>query len=166
MQDQWKDFFVATAGAAAALTGLLFIAVSLRPREIRLSRLMVGRARSAFYAFATIAFVSLLALAGTRSRLIGVAQFGVAVAAVVMSARFTLAAIRARRLNYWRAAAYHVGLVVVAVAGAIRAAGGDGRDYSALLAAGVLVLLAIALSNSWQLVITHEAEDSGTDAEP
>ena len=37
MLDAWKDFFVATAGAAAALTGLLFIAVSLRPSEIRRS---------------------------------------------------------------------------------------------------------------------------------
>ena len=48
MTDQWADFYVAAAGAAAALTGLLFIAVSLRPREIRHSRLMVGRALSAF----------------------------------------------------------------------------------------------------------------------
>ena len=160
MLDTWKDFFVATAGAAAALTGLLFIAVSLRPAEIRHSHLMVGRARSAFYAFATIAFVSLLALAGTDSRLVGVAETGVAVAAVVLSARFTLGAMRAHRLNYWRASAYHVGLLIVAVAGAVRAAGGDARDSSALLATGVLVLLAIALSNAWQLVITHEADDA------
>jgi modulator of FtsH protease len=156
----WKDFFVATAGAAAALTGLLFIAVSLRPSEIRHSQLMVGRARSAFYAFATIAFVSLLALAGTDSRLIGGAELGVAVAAVVLSAPFTLAAMRAHRLNYWRASAYHAGLLIVAAAGVVRAAGGDARDSSALLATGVLILLGIALSNSWQLVITHEADDA------
>src|SRR6516164_9163986 len=60
--DGWSDFFVAAGGAAAALTGLLFIAVSLRPREIRHSPLMIGRARAAFYAFATITLVALLAL--------------------------------------------------------------------------------------------------------
>jgi modulator of FtsH protease len=158
MVDRWADFYVAAAGAAAALTGLLFIAVSLRPSEIRQSQLMIGRARSAFYSFTTIALISLLELMGTDSRWIGVAQVGVAVAAVALSARFTLAAIRGHHLNYPRAAVYHVGLIVVAVAGAVRAFDGDPRVSSALLGIGVLLLLAIALSNSWQLVITHDAD--------
>src|SRR6478672_3998734 len=123
MPESWSEFFVAAGGAAAALTGLLFIAVSLRPREIRHSELMIGRARSAFYAFAAITLVALLALAATSSRLVGVAQLGVAVGVLVMSAPFTAAAISARRLNYVRAALYHGGLAVVAVAGAVRAFG-------------------------------------------
>ena len=164
MVDRWSDFFVAAGGAAAALTGLLFIAVSLRPREIRHSRLMIGRARSAFYAFASITLVALLALAATPSRLVGVAQLGVALGVVAMSAPFTAAAMRAHRLNYVRAALYHGGLLVVAIGGAVRAFDGDPRDYSAVLAAGVLLLLGIALSNSWQLVISHEADESGATA--
>jgi len=158
MIDGWESFYVAAGGAAATLTGLLFIAVSLRPREIRQSRLMVGRARSSFYAFATITLVALLALAGTASRLIGVAQLAVAVGALAVSARFTIEARRARHLNLRRAFVYHAGLVVTAAAGAVRAVGGDPRDYSAILAAGVLLLLGIALSNSWQLVISHEPQ--------
>jgi hypothetical protein len=163
MVDQWSDFFVAAGGAAAALTGLLFIAVSLRPREIRHSHLMVGRARSAFYAFATITLVALLALAATSSRLVGVAQLAVAVGVLALSAPFTAAAIRAHRLNYARAAFYHGGLVVLAAGGALRALDGDSRDYSAVLATGVLLLLGIALSNSWQLVLSHEADESDHD---
>jgi hypothetical protein len=99
MTDSWESFYVAAGGAAAALTGLLFIAVSLRPREIRKSRLMVGRARSSFYAFATITLVALLALAGIASRLVGVAQLAVALGALAVSARFTIEAWRARHLN-------------------------------------------------------------------
>ncbi len=156
MVDRWANFYVAAAGAAAALTGLLFIAVSLRPSEIRQSTLMIGRARSAFYAFATIALVSLLELTGTDSRWIGFAQVGVAVAAVALSAPFTLTAMRGHHLNYPRAAVYHVGLVVIAVGGAVRTFNGDRRVSSALLGVGVLFLLAIALSNSWQLVISHD----------
>jgi hypothetical protein len=171
MIESWESFYVAVGGAAAALTGLLFIAVSLRPREIRASHLMVGRARSSFYAFTTITLVALLALAGTASRLVGLAQLAVAIGALVVSSQFTVRAHRARRLNLRRATVYHVGLAVTAAGGLVRAVGGGERDYSALLGAGSLLLLGIALSNSWQLVISHEPDpdpdpEPGADAEP
>src|SRR6059058_2226143 len=113
MVSGWAEFFVAIGGAAAALTGLLFVAVALRPREIRDSPLMVGRARSAFYAFVTVVLAALLALAGTDSRLIGVAQALVAAGAFAASYPFTANAIRARSLNYRRAAVYHLGLALI-----------------------------------------------------
>ena len=159
MHSGWAEFFVAAGGAAAALTGLLFVAVALRPREIRNSTLMVGRARSAFYAFVTVLFVALLALAGTSSKLIGLAEIGVAVGVFALSNRFTVRALRARSLNIRRALVYHAGLAMVVVSGAVRAIQGAGRDSDLLLAIGVLLLLGIALSNSWQLVLSHEADE-------
>ena len=157
MARAWSDFFVTIGGAAAALTGLLFVAVALRPREIRDSPLMVGRARSAFYSFVTVVLVALLALAGTDSRLIGAAQAVVAAGAFAASCPFTLHAIRERSLNYRRAAVYHLGLVLIAAGGIVRALGGGHQTTEELLAAGVLLLIGIALSNSWQLVLSHEA---------
>jgi hypothetical protein len=165
MAGEWSDFWVATVGAAAALTGLLFIAVSLRPAEIRESSLMAGRARSAFYGFASITIVALLALAGTSSRLVGVAQLAVAAAILAASAPFTIAASRARSLNVARALIYHAGLVTMAVGGALRAFAADPDTSSAVLAAGVLLLLGIAISNSWQLVISHPGA-GGASADP
>jgi hypothetical protein len=156
MDEEWASFFVTVAGAAAALTGLLFIAVSLRPREISGSVLMIGRARSSFYAFTTVTLVALLALAGTSSRLVGVAQMAVGLTALALSARFTVHARRARRLKHTRALVYHAGLLVVGAGGAVRAFGGAPADYSAVLATGVMLLVGIALSNSWQLVISQE----------
>jgi hypothetical protein len=153
----WSDFYVTIGGAAAALTGLLFVAVALRPREIRDSPLMVGRARSAFYAFATVVLAALLALAGTDSRFIGVAQAVVAGGALAFSCPFTVTAIRERTLNYRRASVYHLGLLLVAAGGLVRSFGGDWQTYDALLAGGVLLLMGIALSNSWQLVLSHNA---------
>ena len=158
MVDEWADFFVACAGAAAALTGLLLIAVSLRPAEIRSSPLMIGRARSAFYAFATITLESLLALAATASRLLGVAELLIAATVLGLSASFTLPAARSGHLNYTRAGVYHAGLVVVAIAGAVRAVGADHRAAHWLLATGLVLLLGISMSNSWQLVLTHGAD--------
>lgn len=158
MNTRWSDFYIAIGGSAATLTGLLFVAVSLRPREIRTSHLMVGRARSALYAFVTVLFVALLALAGTTSRLVGVGQLGVAVAVLALSTPFTIRARRSGSLNYRRAFVYHVGLAVVAVAGAMRAIDGTHQYGQVTLAIGVLLLLGIALSNSWQLVLSHEGD--------
>jgi hypothetical protein len=163
MDARWTDFFVTSGGAAAALTGLLFVAVALRPREIRGSALMLGRARSAFYAFATVLLVALLALAGTTSRLMGLVQLLVAGCVLTFSMPFTLAAWRSGSLNYRRAFVYHAGLALVAAAGVVRTFQGVRQHDEVLLAAGVLLLLAIALSNSWQLVLSHQSDD---DAEP
>ena len=69
-----------------------------------------------------------------------------------------MAARRGGTLNYSRAFVYHAGLVVAAVGGAMRAGGADAREYSVVVASGVLLLLGIALSNSWQLVISHESD--------
>ena len=165
MDARWTDFFVTIGGAAAALTGLLFVAVALRPREIRGSPLMVGRARSAFYGFATVLLVALLALAGTASRLIGLAQLLVVVGVLTESMPFTIAAWRAGSLNYRRALVYHTGLALVAGAGILRAVQGVRQNDELLLAAGVLLLLAIALSNSWQLVLSHQQDDDAEAAE-
>jgi hypothetical protein len=159
MDSDWADFYLAAGGAAAALTGLLFVAVSLRPREIRRSPVMAGRARSAFYAFVTVLFASLLGLAATSSRLVGLLQLAVAVGVLGLSTPFTMTAWRARRLNYPRAVVYHVGLVVVAAAGIVRAIDGASQDSAVVLAAGLMLLLGIALTNSWQLVISHESSE-------
>jgi hypothetical protein len=156
---RWTDFFVTAGGAAAALTGLLFVAVALRPREIRGSALMVGRARSAFYAFVTVLLVALLALAGSASRLIGLAQLAVIAGVLTLSMPFTLAAAKAGTLNYRRALAYHSGLALVAIAATMRALQGTRQPNEVVLAGGVLLLLGIALSNSWQLVLSHQADD-------
>src|SRR5215472_10667341 len=40
----WHDFYVMTGGAAAALTGLLFVAMSLHAREIMENRFYTDRA--------------------------------------------------------------------------------------------------------------------------
>ena len=124
MAESWSDFYVTIGGAAAALTGLLFVAVSLRPREIREGPLTIGRARSAFYAFATVVFVALLSLD--------------------------------EGFEVGRAVVYHLGLLLILAGGILRLLRGVRQANELVLAAGVLVLLGIAISNSWQLVLTHD----------
>ncbi len=80
------------------------------------------------------------------------------VVVLVLSTPFTLTAHRAGSLNYRRASVCHAGLLVVAAAGAMRAIDGIHQYGEVTLAIGVLLLLAIALSNSWQLVLSHEGD--------
>jgi hypothetical protein len=61
----FKDFFAASVGAAAALIGLLFVAVSLRLEKIfgaGAIQTMRGSAVAAFIALGNVFFVSLAAL--------------------------------------------------------------------------------------------------------
>ncbi len=57
----WTGFYLASGLAAAVLTGLLFIAVALRPREMTDAPGLL-RARAAFIALAMVTYVSLLEL--------------------------------------------------------------------------------------------------------
>lgn len=83
---------------------------------------------------------------------------------------FTIAARRAGSLIYRRAFVYHACLALITVTGVLRAAQGERPQDEALLAGGVMVLLARALSNSWQLVLSHqindEAQPTGDRSEP
>ncbi len=116
---------------------------------------MAGRARSAFYGFITVLFAAFLALAATSGALIGAMQLGVALVVLGLSAPFTLTAIRHRQINYPRALVYHSGLVAVGAGGGLRALDVAAEADAVLLATGMMLLLAIALANSWQLVISH-----------
>jgi len=62
-------------------------------------------------------------------------------------------------MNIRRAVVFHAGLLVVAAAGIVRAVQSAGRDSDVVLAIGVLLLLGVALSNSWQLVLSHDPDD-------
>ena len=69
----WHDFFITTGGAAAALAGLLFVAMSLRAREIMANRFFSGRAIGTLMSLASQLLISASALIpGQPLRLLGV----------------------------------------------------------------------------------------------
>ena len=83
--DGWGDFFLAAAGAAAAMSGLIFVAVSVNIRPVleadkRSSENFAGRAIEALVALVNVLVVSIVGLTPTIPR--GVpATFVLAVAA-------------------------------------------------------------------------------------
>ncbi len=159
MADRWANFMVASVGAAAALTGLLFVAVSLRPAEIRSSPIMVGRARSAYYCFTAIVVAGLADLAAASAVVDGLVQAATALVLGSLTIRFTAAARQANQLrgHYPRVVGYYASLTALLVAGALRVTGAAPQDDQTLLGGALTALLLVGLTNSWELVITHGA---------
>jgi modulator of FtsH protease len=60
--DPWHDFFLAAAGAAAALTGLLFVALSLHMRYIASERRYRNMARGSLIGLVMVLVQGLIAL--------------------------------------------------------------------------------------------------------
>jgi hypothetical protein len=155
----YREFFVATAGATGALIGLLFVALSLFPERLRHSDTRVEsqvRASAALLLFSSSLVLSLAALVpdvslGWWATIIGVIVLAFAAA----TARSMAAAVRHRRAG-WRA--FGVVVALLAISGFELYAGveliGDRADRSAIQTLDYVVIasLSVGIARAWQLV--------------
>jgi hypothetical protein len=78
--ERWSTFAVIAGGAAAALTGLLFVAVSIRTDVITKSQELRNRAAQTLALFVTVLFIAmLLAIPGQSLRVLGVEVLALAI---------------------------------------------------------------------------------------
>lgn len=153
----WDNFFIAAAGAAGALAGLVFVALSINLARIIQARETTGRAAETMVLLGATLFGALLSLTpnasaswiGTVALIVGIPAWGIG----------TVAQIRLRRRHEY----YKWGLLIFRMTlhqGAtlpflIGSAMLLSNHASGIMwfATGLLLSMAVALINAWVLLV-------------
>jgi hypothetical protein len=161
--DQWHDFFLALAGAAGVLTGLVFVAVSINLQEIvsESGSGLPGRAAESLILLVGVLTASVLLLMPGQ----GPAMVGAEVLAVGLATWGWVLAIQLLRLRSWgtmrpdlcrvfllrMALGQQIATLQLVVAGIAVLVGGFGGFY--WLVAGMVFSILVALFGAWVLLI-------------
>ena len=157
----WHDFYVTAGAAAATLVGLLFVGLSLHIRVVVSHRDVRSLARATLTGFFAVTLVALVVLApATDPKTTATWLIAVGVISLGLTVRPTLEGFRMRRpraLALWvlisrfgLSALCYVGIAAIGVL--------FGRqDYESGLSSLLIVvvmLLVIAVRNTWDLLVT------------
>ena len=161
----WSTFFTLTGSAAATLTGLFFVAFSLRVRELQLSRVLRTRARYLLIWLIVITigsgFVVMpgqsLAVLAAEILVVSVGCVAYTVWSLLRMARWELPAVSADLVGRWLGMGATWLLSIGA--GISLAIGHGGGLY--LLAFAMLLGIALEVAAAWSLIVWV-----GTDVTP
>ncbi|HEX4446063.1 MAG TPA: hypothetical protein VH044_04980 [Polyangiaceae bacterium] len=151
----WENFFVAEAGAAAALSGLLFVAVSINLTRILAISHLPGRALESLLIFLSVLVVATFGLVPGQSRtglgleigITGLAVFGMTLANQLRFRKDPVA----RRWMVSRVIGCQAASVPFIVAGALLVSGSDRGIY--WVVPGMLASFGAGVLNAWVLLV-------------
>ncbi len=160
--DQWSNFLVAEAGAAAALTGLIFVALSFNFDAIIANPTMLGRAAAGLIMLAQPIFYALIGLmphsAATASGWVLAVTSALATAALARIVLAGTARMPARpagtTVELWSRLLLVLGGSLATLAGAILLILTTSVTAAlTTIAAGTLTSIALGLGNAWILLV-------------
>jgi modulator of FtsH protease len=154
----WESFFVAQVGASAALTGLVFVALSINLERIIGDSLLVGRAGEALMLLLLPVVLGLLSLmSDVAIETVGAWGLGAALVGFVGLNRILVRA----RAEAWRTRP-HIELVgrvlavelavVPLVVGAAVLLSGSASGFD-VIAVGGIVCLVVGIGDAWVLLV-------------
>ncbi len=153
----WQDFAVASAGAAAALAGLIMVAISVNIKEIISGPGLPGRAGSTIAAVVVIVVAAVAMLVPDQPLwLLGVeiALFGIL--ALALQVRATAAAFGTRvgvsQSQKVGNAILSIGQIVPLLIGAAILIVGESSGLY-LVAAGFIAIVIVSMLNAWVLMV-------------
>jgi hypothetical protein len=160
--DEWHDFFLAQAGAAGVLTGLVFVGVSINLEKIVSdpNSGLPGRAAEALILLVAVLMMSTsLLVPGQGAVIVGAEVLGLGVAAFVWILAIHLLRIRdwatmgadLRKTFVLRVALGQIALLTLVVAGIAVITLGPGGLY--WLMAGTNLAILVALFDAWVLLV-------------
>jgi hypothetical protein len=153
----WSSFFAAEIGAAAALTGLIIVAISINLSRILADPLLPGRAAETLIQPAGVLVASTFALVpGQPASLLGLELILTGAVMWLAPLAIQIAAVRRVRgyphSRLWvRVALAQLSSLPFVAAGAMLAWGADGALYWTV--PGIVVALVGALINTWVLLV-------------
>jgi modulator of FtsH protease len=158
MTEGWSELFVAVAGAAAALAGLIIVAMSVTIKEIIASRTLPSRAAATISSMVLILVLSVLGLIPDQSD----TAFGVEVVVASAIALIPPVLMSQRVLSdrsYHASVATRVFRVVVglvpvllALAGGVLVIAGSETGMF-LIAASIALVFVTSMLNAWVLLV-------------
>lgn len=153
----WHDFLLATAAAAGALAGLVFVALSINLSRILATPELPGRAAETIIQLAGPLLVSLVLLVpDAEPRRLGVfAALGGVLVWIFPTSTQLRSIVRRTYYRKWfayrRLALHQLASIPLVVAGILIALGSPaGMDW---LAAGFVACMVVALANAWVLLV-------------
>ncbi len=153
----WGLAFTATAGAAAALTGLLFVALSINLKQIIANPGLVARAIEVLIVLAAVLFLStLLLMPGQANEVPAIEILTIAVAVSAVIARIQLRtdrkAIGISSFSFtMRVVGAHTGPVFLVVGAISLLAQSGGGIYWVVPA--LLAMIAVSIVGAWVMLV-------------
>lgn len=153
----WDDFFLGAAGAAAALAGLLFVAISINVREILADAALPARAgETIVFAVAPLALSLLVLMPDQSVRVVGVEVLVVALGAWFVTSRAQVHRWRRTRgrdvdRGSWSILIGQITSWGPVIGGLVLVAGNADGLYA--VAIGIALSFVVAVLNGWVLLV-------------
>lgn len=166
--DSWHDFFLAAAGAAAALTGLLFVALSIHVRRIAAHVRYRNMARGSLIGLVMVLILSLIALVREPPWLTGVELALISVLYIVLEGGYELLTFRRARWKVARQTLLSSGLgqllALTGVAGGLSLVFRVGPGLYAIAFISIVIVV-WNLSDAWVLLMVVADEEIELEAQ-